>query len=190
MDDMPRDPFEALPHYAERLRAEFEPLPHAPDEPGLASFEHEASALLMSLLAIEENAVARNGEDETEAGPEFQRLERKLDLVLELLSARLLETSAPSERLVQLSAAGARWAVSGPAPAPGSFGVASIYVHRLLPRALRLPAEVMPDEAGWLRLRFLDVGEACRELLVRHVFQQHRRQLAGARRAQRSPPSP
>ena len=56
----------------------------------------------------------------------------------------------------------------------------------LLPRALRLPAEVLADEAGWLRLRFLDVDEACRELLVRHVFQQHRRRLAGARRAQKS----
>ncbi|WP_162850983.1 PilZ domain-containing protein [Panacagrimonas perspica] len=187
MDDLPRDPFDALPHYAERLRAEFEPLPHAPDADTCAQLEHEASALLMSLLAIEENAVARSGDDETESGPEFQRLERKLDLVLELLSARLFEASAPSERNVQMSAAGARWALGGSAPAPGSAGIVSIYVHRLLPRALRLPAEVLHDEAGWLRLRFLEVGEACRELLVRHVFQQHRRHLAGTRRAQRTP---
>lgn len=184
--DMPGDPFDAHPHYVERLRAAFEPMPQAPDEDTRAQFEQEASLLLMSLLAIEENAVARNTDDEAEVGPEFQRLERKLDLVLELLSARLLDGSAPAERPVQMSAAGARWLVNGEAaPSPGSAGIASIYVHRLLPRALRLPAEVLQDEAGWLRLRFLDVGEACRELLVRHVFQQHRRRVAGARRAQR-----
>ena len=34
---------------------------------------------------------------------------------------------------------------------------------------------------GWLRLRFVEVGEGCREMLVRHVFQQHRRHLAGRR---------
>jgi hypothetical protein len=187
MDDLPRDPFEALPHYAERLRAEFETMPNALDADTCGQLEHEASALLMSLLAIEESGASRSSDDETEAGPEFQRLERKLDLLLELLSARLFEASAPPERNVQMSAAGARWAPGGPVPPPGSAGIVSIYVHRLLPRALRLPAEVLHDEAGWLRLRFLEVGEGCRELLVRHVFQQHRRHLAGARRAQRTP---
>ncbi len=187
MDDIgpARDPFEEQPHYADRLRAAFEPTAQALDAGSRDQLEHEAALLLMSLLAIEENAVAR-GDDETEAGPEFLRLERKLDLVLELLSARLLDGTAPPERPVQVSAAGARWPVEGATPAPGSVGIVSIYVHRLLPRALRLPAEVLRDEAGWLRLRFLDVGDPCRELLLRHVFQQHRRHLAGARRAQRA----
>lgn len=181
-----RDPFEAHPHYADRLRADFEPRAIAPDEDTRGQLEHEATVLLMSLLAIEENAVARSSDEEKEAGPEFARLERKLDLVLELLSMRMLDGHAPAERLVQLSAAGARWAVSGPVPPPGTQGIAAIYVHRLLPRALRLPAEVLADEPGWMTLRFLDLDEACEELLVRHVFQQHRRRLAGSRRAQRA----
>lgn len=184
MDSIPGDPFDAHPHYADRLRAEFVPMPQTLDVEVHAQLEYEASALLSSLLAIEESTGVRAAsEDELEAGPEFQRLERKLDLVLELLSSRLLDASAPPERSVQMSAAGARWVVDGEAPSPGSAGIASIYVHRLLPRALRLPAEVLRDDQGWLRLRFLDVGETCRELLVRHVFQQHRRHLAGARRA-------
>lgn len=187
MDSLPGDPFEATPHYADRLRAEFEPMAQTPDAELQAQLEHEASALLASLLVIEDSGGTRtSGEDEAEAGPDLQRLERKLDLVLELLSARLLDAGAPPERAVQLSAVGARWNVAGAVPSTGSAGIASIHVHRLLPRALRLPAEVLADEQGWLRLRFLGVGEGCRELLVRHVFQQHRRQLAGARRAQRA----
>lgn len=189
----PRDPFEGEPHYAERLRAAFEPLPGRPDEAVRAQYEQEAVSLLANLLAVEEYAGARNagsgGDEEHEAGPEFLRLERKIDLVLELLSMKLLEGSAAAEHNVQMSASGVRWkldAAAGAPPAPGSWGVVSVYVHRLLPRALRLPAEVLSDDPGWLRLRFVEVGEGCREMLVRHVFQQHRRHLAGARRGQRA----
>jgi hypothetical protein len=192
-DDQPNDPFAGQPHYAERLRASFDPLPGGrPDESARVQYEQEAASLLASLLAIEEYAGVRNatsgGDEEHEAGPEFLRLERKLDLVLELLSTRLLEGGASPERSVQMSATGVRWATgdASSVPAPGSWGVANVYVHRLLPRALRLPAEVLADEPGWLRLRFVEVGEGCREMLVRHVFQQHRRHLAGARRGVRS----
>ncbi len=185
--------FAGQPHYAERLRASFEPLPGGlrPDEPARIQHEQEAVSLLASLLAIEEYAGVRNansnGDEEHEAGPEFLRLERKLDLVLELLSMRLLEGGASPERSVQMSATGVRWATgdASTVSAPGTWGVANVYVHRLLPRALRLPAEVLADEPGWLRLRFIEVGEGCREMLVRHVFQQHRRHLAGSRRGVR-----
>jgi hypothetical protein len=188
----PHDPFAGQPHYAERLRAAFEPLPARPDASACGQFEQDAVSLLASLLAVEEYAGVRNantsGDEEHEAGPEFLRLERKLDLVLELLSMKLLEGSAAQERNVQMSATGVRWKLddANAAPSPGSWGLASIYVHRLLPRALRLPAEVLADEPGWLRLRFVEVGEGCREMLLRHVFQQHRRHLAGSRRALRA----
>jgi hypothetical protein len=186
------DPFAGQPHYADRLRAAFEPLGAPPDGSARGQYEQEAVSLLASLLAVEEYAGARNassnGDEEHEAGPEFLRLERKLDLVLELLSMQVLAGSAGSERSVQMSATGVRWKLDDVAsvPAPGSWVVASVYVHRLLPRALRLPAEVLADEPGWLRLRFVEVGEGCREMLVRHVFQQHRRHLAGSRRALRA----
>lgn len=183
----PQEPMDALPNYVERLRADFEPLAAAPDEGARAQLEQEAVALLNSLLVIEEHPAPNRASDEDkESAAEFARLERKLDLVLELLSMRLLDGHAPAERSVQLSAAGVRWAVPGEAPAPGTQGIATLYVHRLLPRALRLPAEVVADAPGWLRLRFVNLGEACEDLLVRHVFQQHRRSLAGSRRAARS----
>lgn len=182
-----REPLDALPHYVERLRADFEPLPAAPDTETSAQLQQEAVALLTSLLAIEEHpAAARSSDEDKESAVEFARLERKLDLVLELLSMRLLDGHAPPERSVQLSAAGARWPHSGPAVAPGTHGIATLYIHRLLPRALRLPVEVIADEPGWLRLQFTALGEACEDLLVRHVFQQHRRWLAGSRRGLRA----
>lgn len=182
-----RDSVDAHPHYVERLRASFEPCAEAPDADARAQLEQDAIALLTCLLAIEEHpAAARASDEDKEAAMDVARLERKLDLVLELLSARLLDANAPAERSVQFSSAGARWAHAGEAIVPGTHGIATLYVHRLLPRALRLPVEVMADEPGWLRLRFLEMGEACEDLLVRHVFQQHRRWLAGSRRALRA----
>lgn len=181
-----RDPVDAHPHYVERLRAAFEPSETVLDADIRAQLGHEATALLTCLLAIEEVPAARASDEDKEVALDVARLERKLDLVLELLSARLLDGHAPPEHSVQLSAAGARWSHAGTPVAPGTQGVAMLYVHRLLPRALRLPVEVLADEPGWLRLRFLDVGEACEDLLVRHVFQQHRRWLAGSRRALRA----
>ncbi|MGQ0697885.1 MAG: PilZ domain-containing protein [Panacagrimonas sp.] len=174
--------FAAHPHYSERMRGEFELLQTAPDEALHALLVDEAQVLLTSLLAIEDNAVAKS-DDDKESGLDIARLERKLDLVLQLLAMQLMQAQTARERLVQISAAGARWQIEGGIPEAGSHVIASIQVHRLLPRALRLPAEVLHDEPGWLQLRFLDLGEACEELLVRHVFQQHRRQLAGVRRS-------
>lgn len=181
------EPMDALPNYLERLRAEFEPQTAALDEGQRVQLEQEAVALLTSLLAIEEHpSPIRPSDEDKDAVVDIARLERKLDLVLELLSLRLLDGHAPPERSVQLSAAGVRWAQPGALPAPGTQGVATLYVHRLLPRALRLAAEVVADEPGWLRLRFVGMAEACEDLLVRHVFQQHRRSLAGSKRAARS----
>ena len=177
---------ETHPHYSELLRASFDVLTSPPDPAERYRLEDDAIVLLSSLLAVEEHAAPRAvSDDDKEGAQELARIERKLDLVLELLAMRTFDASAPAERPVQLSATGARWPLAIAVPAAGSIGIASIYVHRLLPRALRLPAEVLTDSDGWLSLRFLEVGERCQDLLVRHVFQQHRRRLAGTRRAQR-----
>lgn len=177
----PRDPFEGLPSYDERLCASFEPLATPPDALARAQLEAEASGLLHTLLALEEYNAPRS-EEECENAAEFQRLDRKLDLILELLSARLRDDQPSPERAVSVCAAGLRWQQSATPPAPGTIGMARVFLHRMLPRALCLPAEVIADQTGWLRLRYLTVGEECEERLLRHVFLQHRRRLAGTRR--------
>jgi hypothetical protein len=173
--------FAGLPTYSDRLRAAFEPLPALPDAETLAHLQAEAGAFLQTVLALEEHNSPRT-EEESENNVEFQRLERKLDLILELLSARLADDPTMPERALTVCAAGLRWKTEGGIPAPGRIGLARVHLHRMLPRALCLPAEVVADEPGWLRLRFLPLSEECEERLLRHVFQQHRRQLAGSRR--------
>lgn len=180
-----QDPFGGLPHFAERMQAGFEASPSVRDEGTLLRCEEEAAGVLHTLLAIEEQGGPRKDE-ENEYSAEFQRLERKLDLVIELLSARSMADTALPECMVQFSAEGARWAsADGLRPKPGTPGIFSVYLHRVMPRPLHLPAEVMADEPGWLRVGFLRMGDAVEDLLVRYVFLQHRRKLAGTRRSRK-----
>lgn len=166
------------------MRADFEVLRVPPDAALLDRLAAEAQAMLSSVLAIEDSAAAKSDEDK-DTGPDILRLERKIDLVLQLLSMNLMDGQTLPECQVQLSAAGARWETPAAVPSPGSWVMASIHVHRFLPRPLRLAAEVLSDQPGWVTLLFTHLGEGCEELLARHVFQQHRRQLAGARRTRR-----
>jgi hypothetical protein len=149
--------------------------------------EEEAVAVMHTLLAVEEPAAHRKDE-EAESSVEFQRLERKLDLVIELLSARFMADTRLPELNLQLSAEAARWEWTDSAapPVPGTAGIFSVYLHRVLPRALHLPAELAIDQPGWCRARFLGLSQGLEDLLVRHVFLQHRRQLAGAKRPRKS----
>lgn len=178
--------FDGHPHYSDRLRVSFETLPGLP-EPALAlRLEEDAMAQLQRVLALEE-VTPRAKDDDVEHAAEFARLERKMDLVLELLSARLREDAGATECDVWFSAEAARWRwPEGEPPAPGTIGIVSLYVHRHLPRPLRLPIQVMSDQPGWIRAGFLKMGDGVEDLLVRYVFLRHRRLLAGTRRARQS----
>lgn len=173
------------PHFVDRLRLSFEPRQAAPDEAEHHLLMQEARQLLARLLALEEGPAPRN-EDDKELSPDLLRLERKLDLLLELLSYRLADTGGGApERAVCVSAAGASWRQAEPmVDAP--FAVLGIHLHRLLPRPLRLPVQrVEPANAGEIEVAFLDLDAECEDLLVRYVFLQHRRQLAEQRRQRR-----
>lgn len=181
---LPSPGFDAQPYFSDRLRLLFEARDEAPGEAERSALCADARTLLGRLLALEDGAAART-EDDKEPSPELLRLERKLDLVLELLAYRLNDTTAAPERPVRVSAAGACWRQAEPM-VERPFGIVSIHLHRLLPRPLRLPVRRLQAAAeGQVEVAFLDLDEECEDLLVRYVFLQHRRQLAGHRRLRR-----
>jgi hypothetical protein len=171
---------EGEPHYVEVLQVHFDADADLGDPIVQQCCESEALALLHSLQVIEESRTKRDESAERDA--DLERLERKLDLVLELLAAQLSRGDAPDAVPVYLSASVVRWPQVH-AHVPGTRGRLRLHLHRLLPRPLSLPAEVLSAPAGELHLQFLPLGEACEESLRRHVFLRHRRQLAESRRA-------
>jgi len=147
--------------------------------------EH-AQSLLHSLSLIEERGFDECQGECDDLSLYKQRVEAKLDLNL-LLLGRLVE-----QALTPLSMRTVRWSIRGarieePEAAGGLIGSAGILQLQpcdWLPEALELPARVFAVEPGqWVWVRFPDFAPSLNDALERHLFRQHRRQIALSRSA-------
>jgi len=144
-----------------------------------------AQSLLRAVAMIEDMGAHERPHEHDELPPFNQRMEAKLDLNL-LLLGRVLEQTTPA-----LPVRGVRWSLRGarlqhlegdePHPAPGSEGVLRIQLCDWLPEPLQLPARVLAADAAHLWLRFPAFTSALSDALERHLFRQHRRQIARVR---------
>lgn len=121
-------------------------------------------------------------------GRELQRLDLKLNLVLDLVSSLVYrQAEIPPVSPVRLSASGLRW--SGDVPAPGQTVFLELYLQRGLPKPLCCYAEVVSGpqeyEAAEARVRFIGLCGATRDWLEKLIFRQHRREVAFRRSADR-----
>jgi hypothetical protein len=137
---------------------------------------------LRVILSLDEHHVEASDEN-PEFAHEVQRLETKINLVLELVSQLLArQLQLPEARPVRLSAHEIEWETAT-APAVGSPVVIEAYVCPQYPRPLFLPATVRGFAAGRARAVFDDLGESVQELLEMLIFRHHRRQIAATRRS-------
>jgi len=150
---------------------------------GRACPEH-ALSLLRSLAVIEDMGMIEQGQHEAEERPPFgARMEAKLDLGL-LLLGRILEQTRPAlpVRPMRWSIHGVRLQHPGTAThSPGSEGILHIQLCDWLPEPLELPAHVLAADARHLWLQFPAFIPPLGDALERHLFRQHRRQIARTR---------
>lgn len=115
---------------------------------------------------------------------EIQRLHAKLDLLLSAigeLAPRFLDR--PPRRRLQLSWRSLRWP-RGPDTSPaGELGWIELHLHPVVLQPLHWPARMLAGDADFAEAELLACGDAAQQALERHVFQQHRRAIAAARRA-------
>lgn len=141
-----------------------------------------AERLLRDLGMVEE----RRGEPEDAThppDPALRRLEAKLDLTLQLLAQALPALAGPPPRAVRLSAVGVRFdGPTGVTAAGGALAVLAWQPGDGLPLTLHLPVTCLAQAAGRSWWRFDPLPPALAELLERHVFRLHRRELAAHRR--------
>lgn len=137
---------------------------------------------LRVILSLDEHHVEA-GDENPEFAHEVQRLESKINLILELVSQLLArQLQLPEELPVRLSAHEIEWETAT-APAAGSPVVIEAYVCPRYPRPLFLPATVQGVAAGRARAVLDDLGEPVQELLEKLIFRHHRRQIAATRRS-------
>lgn len=146
----------------------------------------ERSESLLRSIAQVEDMQGEDGEDRGAAELALQRVEAKLNLLLELVGEIVRRDSAPlPEQPVRWS----RHGLAVPAEAavvPGMRGLLRLQPAAWLPQVLELPAEVVAvgDREGrrWAWLRFSPLPGALESAIERHLFRLHRRAIAGARR--------
>lgn len=165
--------------YATRLPLHWEALP-APLPPAERErLAAEAARLLNAHAALVETR--KLADDAEPLALEVERLHLKLDLMMEAL-ALLTHARGPQAATLTLSAESLRWQTLTPPP-EGSLGIVRLHLHPALPRPLSLPASVHAFGAGEVLLQFDLPPETGRAELERHVFLQHRREVAQHRQA-------
>lgn len=130
-----------------------------------------------------------------ESGPrgsgELLRIERKLDLALQLLESLLMSLSPTRAPVaVRLSTETLTWDARGsPVAAPHTALEVDLHLHPGYPMPLRLRGVVEAPSPGagdgQVSLRLDALGGATREALHRFLFRRHRREVAARRRRER-----
>lgn len=144
--------------------------------------------VLHTCEALEERRAERD--EELSDAPETARLEKKIDLLIELVGHWVAQSgSRPPPAVVSLNADGLSWRTIGihapdaPSLAVGASGTVELYLREGVAEALRLPGQVVAAGAdGLVKLKFRGLAEAEVDALERFVFRQHRRTIAGRRR--------
>lgn len=151
-----------------------------------------AAEALLRAVAVAEDSRSEDADERGELPQSFQRVEAKVDLLLNLLGklARQRDDALPLSPL-RWSHLGVRLDSAQPFQAgAGDRGAALIEPAPWLSDHVELPGHVhavstTPDGRHHLWLRFDPMGPGLADALERHLFRLHRRQIAEARQAAR-----
>lgn len=158
----------------DRLPAQF--VADGVDGRAVESLFERAEALLRTIAQIED----AGDEDDRGADPALQRIEAKLNVLLELVGAMAAQRSAaPAPVDLRWSRHGMSIAHAGPADV-GQVGLVRLQPAAWLPQLLELPCVVIAVAARppqlWLRTDPLP--PSLETALERHLFRLHRRAIA------------
>jgi hypothetical protein len=152
--------------------------PAAAQEP-LSGWAEQNLRVLTAIAALGERSLI---DAEAPGAAEFERLHRKVDLLIELLGALLRRTQDEVLMVpLRLSAEGLAWPAGAELPPIGSRISVRVDLHACAPMPWQWTGEIVAHHNDNLHLRFAPMPEALASALERHVFTQHRRSVADAR---------
>jgi hypothetical protein len=180
---MPDDPFAEALAYEDELPLGWEVVEQLPPGQRLATLNASNEALLRVREGLEEPA--RGTDENQELAQEFNRLESKLNLILELMAEWLRrQGDLPSALPVRFNAWGIAWEAED-LPVPDALLRMQLYICPTVPKPLVLYARVLRQESGESGMRavatFLDLSPGMVDGLERLVFRRHRREVAQLR---------
>ncbi len=170
------------------IPVEWELLKQPGDAVSQQGYQHDNTVLLQGLLAVDEQPVMEHDEELSSLGHELQRIDHKLNLVLELLSQTLRSwRSLPVPVPVRLTVDGVEWD-SGQELPVGEPVLIKLYLSPVFPNPFIASGRVQSSHQGdgcsnSASVCFDDLGGQVRDVLEKVVFRQHRREVARARSA-------
>jgi hypothetical protein len=180
---MPDDPFAEALAYEDELPLGWEVVEQLPPGQRLATLNASNEALLRVREGLEEPA--RGTDENQELAQEFNRLESKLNLILELMAEWLRrQGDLPSALPVRFNAWGIAWEAED-LPGPDTLLRMQLYICPTFPKPLVLYGRVLrqePAESGARAVvTFMDLSPGVVDGLERLVFRRHRREVAQLR---------
>jgi hypothetical protein len=158
---------------------------NAPLDPQrVVSLQNANERVLNTVTAIEESR-AEVSDEYVGMANELQRIEFKLNLVLDLVSQVLLHNlPLPPRTAVRLGADRIEWG-SRTAPAAGQSVIVELYLNTRFPRPVMLPAKVANvderPQGAWVVARLEPLGDTVTDMLEKLIFRSHRRRVASDR---------
>ncbi len=156
--------------------------------------EHDNTVLLQGLLVLDEQPKVEHEEELSAFGQELQRIDYKLNLVLELLTQTLRSwRKLPEPVAVELSVEKVNWCTAEPPP-QGEPVLVKLYLSPIFPNPFVATGKVTSvrrgEETNRVEVRFDGLGAQVHDALEKMVFRQHRRDVARARQRQRTASGP
>jgi hypothetical protein len=171
--------------YQDVLPVLWRAVPGAVDQALAANYAERNVRVLQAFAAIEDHGTA---DAQDEQSPELQRLDFKVNLLLDLVGQLLVANRPrPSPVAIRFNGLGAVWRGAAPLPEAGTQGVVEIYLRDFLAEPLRMIGRitnVSPD--GQIKARFAPAGETIADLIEKLIFRRHRRQVAESRHPRRA----
>ena len=170
--------------YEDLLPTRWRPEPAAVSDVQAAHFAERNLRVLQACDALEEHGQLdkKKADDDSPHSADLMRLDFKLNVLLDLVGQLLAQTQPrPTSTQIRFNAMGASWK-SGESLKPGAHGVLEVTLRDVIVQPLNLPAEIVTGaDAGFVRARFLALGETVADHIEKLVFRRHRRKIAGAR---------
>jgi Atypical PilZ domain, cyclic di-GMP receptor len=154
------------------------------DPQRIVSLQNANERVLNTVIAVEDSH-ADVSEEYAGMANELQRMEFKINLVLDLVSQVLTHhLPLPPRAAVRLGADRIEWGTKT-ALSVGQALIIEVYLNSRFPRPVMLPARVESVEArpqgAWVVARFEQLGDTVTDVLEKMIFRSHRRRVASRR---------
>ncbi len=172
--------------YQEVIPVEWELLKEPADVASQQRYQHDNAVLLQGLLVVDEQPAIEHDEELSSLGQELQRIDHKLNLILELLSQTLRSwRNLPVPVPVRLAVDGVEWSSEQELPI-GALVLLKLYLSPVFPNPFTATGSVQSCQstgahAYTVSVCFDEIDGPVRDALEKLVFRQHRREVARAR---------